>query len=90
MTPNIAIVYLDLPQWSPRWRPVRLWLPLFLLWIPLVLLSPLIFLVLLAVCIAGRISVWRAIAAFWAFSCSLPGTDVHVRTEGNLVKVRIL
>lgn len=86
MTPNLAIVHVEIPHW----RGIRLWLPLFLLWIPLVLLSPLIFLVVLGVCLAGRISPWRAIAAFWAITCSLPGTDVRVCTDGNRVTVRIL
>jgi hypothetical protein len=86
MTPNIAIVHISRPQHLG----FHLWLPLFLLWIPLVLLSPLIFLVVLAVCLAGRVNVWRAIAAFWAISCSLPGMHVHVRSDGNLVTVRIM
>ena len=86
MTPNIAIVHVS----NPHWRGIHLWLPLFLLWIPLVLLSPLIFLVVLAACLAGRVNPWRAIAAFWAISCSLPGTHVHVSAHGNQVMVRIL
>jgi hypothetical protein len=86
MTPNVAIVHVA----NPHWRGIRLWLPLFLLWIPLILLSPLILLVVLAVCMAGRINPWRALAAFWALSCSLPGTDVRVCVDGNRVTVRIL
>ncbi|MGA8728147.1 MAG: hypothetical protein WB608_05295 [Terracidiphilus sp.] len=86
MTPNIAIVHVQ----NPHWRGIRLWVPLFLLWIPLVVLSPLIFLVVLGVCLAGQINPWRAIAAFWAISCSLPGTDVRVCADGNRVTVRIL
>ena len=86
MTPNIAIVHISRPQH----HGFHIWLPLFLLWIPLVLLSPLIFLIVLAVCIAGRVSVWKALKAFWDLSCSLPGTHVHVRSEGNQVTVRIL
>ena len=86
MTPNFAIVHVSIAHW----RAIRLWLPLFLLWIPIILLSPLIVLVLLCVCFLGRINFWRAIAAFWAISCSLPGTDVRVCTEGNKVLVRIL
>jgi len=68
----------------------RLWLPLFLLWIPIILLSPIIFLVIFGLCMAGRISPWRAIAAFWAILCSLPGTCVHVSTRESEVLVRIL
>jgi len=86
MTPNIAIVHI----YRPQHHGFHIWLPLFLLWIPLVLLSPLIFLVVLAVCLAGRINVGRAVAAFWDLSCSLPGTHVHVRSDGNQVTVRIL
>ena len=86
MTPNIAIVQIC----NPHWRGMRLWIPLFLLWIPLVLLSPLLFLIVLAGCLAGRVSPWRAIAAFWAISCSLPGTHVHICEKGNEVLVRIL
>ena len=86
MTPNIAIVHIQ----NPQWRGIRLCLPLFLLWIPLIVLSPLILLVLFAVCLAGRINPLRAIAAFWDFSCSLSGTDVRVCADGNRVTVRIL
>ena len=86
MTPNIAIVRVH----NPHRRVIRLWLPLFLLWIPLVLLSPLIFLVLAAVCLGCRINFWSATGTFWAILCSLPGTNVHVRSEGNQVTVRIL
>ena len=86
MTPNIAIVHVA----NPHWRGIHLWLPLFLLWIPLILLSPLILLVVFGICLAGRINPWRAIAAFWGLVCSLPGTDVRVCADGNRVTVRIL
>jgi hypothetical protein len=86
VTPNIAVVHIQIPYW----RGLRLWLPLFLLWIPLVLLAPLILLVVLAVCLGGRIHPWRAIAAFWAISCSLPGTHVHVSRHDTDVVVRLL
>lgn len=86
MTPSIAIVHVQ----NPHWRGIRLWLPLFLLWIPLALLVPLILLVIFAACFAGQISPWRAIAAFWSLLTSLPGTDVRVAANGNNVTVRIL
>lgn len=86
MTPNLAVVRIE----TPAWRGVPICLPLFLLWIPLVLLSPLIFVALLAVSLVGRVSVWKAIATFWAVSCSLPGTHVDVRANQNHVLVRIL
>jgi hypothetical protein len=86
MTPNIAIVHVE----NPHWRGIHLWLPLFLLWIPVILLSPLILLVVFAVCLAGRINPWQAIASFWGLVCSLPGTDVRVCADGNRVTVRIV
>jgi hypothetical protein len=86
MTPNLAVVHID----NPHWRGIHLWLPLFLLWIPVILLSPLILLLVLIVCFLGRINPWRALAAFWSITCSLPGTDVRVQAEGNHVRVRIL
>jgi len=86
MTPNIAYVYVE----NPHWRGFRLWLPLFLLWIPIILLSPIILLVVAALCVVGQVNVWDAIATFWEITCSLPGTEVHVRSEGNHVHVKIL
>jgi hypothetical protein len=84
--PNLAVIQIQ----SPHRRGFRLWIPLFLLWIPLLLLAPLILLAVLVVCLAGRINPWRAIAAFWAIVCSLPGTHVHVRAQGSQVLVRIV
>lgn len=86
MTPNIALVRIE----TPYWRSIPLWIPLFLLWIPVVLLSPLIFLVLFGLSIAGRISPWHAMRVLWDLVCSLPGTNVRVTTEGTNVVVRIL
>jgi len=86
VTPNIAVVCIQTPHW--RWP--RLWIPLFLLWIPALLLSPLIFLVLFGLCMAGGVSPWRATSTFWSILCSLPGTNVRVSADGNKIQVRIL
>lgn len=86
MTPNIAIVHVH----NPHWRGFRLWIPLFLLWIPAILLAPLILLVLLAASLAGFVRFWRSIAVFWGILCALPGTDVRVEAQGNKVLVEIL
>jgi len=86
MTPNVAIVHIH----NPYWRGCRLWIPLFLLWIPVILLSPLLLLILLAACIAFKISVWQSIAVFWGILCALPGTDVRVVAQGNHILVEIL
>jgi hypothetical protein len=86
MIPNIAIVQVNVLNGPNIW----LWLPLFLLWIPAILLGPFILLVLLIACLAWRISFWRSIATFWALLSGLRGTDVRVAAEGNRVLVRIL
>lgn len=86
MMPSIAIV--DVQQ--PSGRRFHLWLPLFLLWIPLLILAPLILLVVLALCLVGRVSPWQAIATFWSLAWSLSGTDVRVTAEGRRVVVRVL
>ena len=86
MTPNIAIVRIE----TAHWRTPGLWIPLFLLWIPALLLSPLIVLVLAGICVAFRVSFPRAAAVFWSILCSLPGTHVRVCAEGNNIQVRIL
>jgi hypothetical protein len=86
MIPNVAYVHVD----TPDWHGPRLWLPLFLLWIPAILLSPLILLVIFGLCLAGEVSPFRAIAVLWSILCSLPGTHVRVSTEDTHVVVRIL
>ena len=86
MIPNFAVIGVQ----TPEWHMPRLWVPLFLLWIPVVLLSPVIFLVLVGIAIASRTTIWRLIAMFWNFLSGLRGTDVRITTEGNHVLVRIL
>jgi hypothetical protein len=86
MTPNFAVIGVHTPH---RHMP-RLWFPLFLLWVPVLLLSPIIFLVLVAVAIAARTSIWRLIGLLWGIVSSLPGTDIRVTADGNHVVVRIL
>jgi hypothetical protein len=86
MTPNIAIVHVH----NPHWHGFRLWIPLFLLWIPAILLAPLILLVLLAASLAGFVRFWRSIAVLWGILCALPGTDVRVEAQGNKILVEIL
>lgn len=86
MTPNLAVVEIR----AAHWHMPRLWLPLFLLWIPVILLSPLILLVFVAAGIAFRISPWRAIAVLWRMLCALPGTDVRVSADDTHIIVKIL
>jgi hypothetical protein len=86
MTPNFAVIRVE----TPEWHMPRLWIPLFLMWIPVILLSPVVFLVLVAIAIAAQTSIWRLIDLLWGILSGLPGTDIRVSTEGNRVLVRIL
>jgi hypothetical protein len=86
MTPNIAIVRIE----TPHFRTVPLWIPLFLLWIPAILFSPLIFLVIIGLSIAGKLSPSKTFRVLWDLVCSLRGTHVRVTADGSHVQVRIL
>ena len=86
MIPNFAVIGIE----TSHWHTPRLWVPLFLLWIPVILLSPVIFLVLVAIAIATETTIWRIIAICWNILAALRGTDIHVRAQGNQVLVRIL
>ena len=86
MTPNFAVIGIQ----TPRFHMPCLWLPVFLLWIPVILLSPFLFLVLVAIAIGARTNIWRIIATVWGLLSSLPGTHVHFSTYENQVLVRIL
>lgn len=89
MIPNLAVIRIESEHFHCPTIPV----PLFLLWILALLLSPLIVLVLLvlwAVCLGAGYPFWRAVRTFWQILCALPGTDVRVTAEGNHVTVKIL
>ena len=86
MTPNLAIVRVQ----TRRWAGFPIILPVFLLWIPAILLGPFVLLVLWAVCVAADVSFWATVVTMWKILCGLPGTDVRVCTDGNRVAVRIL
>ena len=83
MIPSVAIIrYESFPA-----QRHRLWIPLFLLWIPLLVLAPLLLLVVLVVSLALRVNVFRIL---WDFLCALSGLHVHVQAKGNVVTVRII
>ena len=86
MTPSFAVVGIEAPGF--HWP--RIWLPVFLLWIPAVLLAPLALLVLAVVCVAADVRFWRTIAVLWRILCSLPGTDVRVHAAESRIVVRIV
>lgn len=89
MIPNIAVIRVQSEHfWCP---PIPI--PLFLLWLLVLLLSPLLLVVLLVVwafCLGAGFPLGRALKAFWGILCALPGTSVRVTAEGKHITVRIL
>jgi len=85
MTPNFAVVGIDAPGF--HWP--RIWLPVFLLWIPAVVLAPLVLIVLAVACWLGRVSFWTMIAVLWRIVCSLRGTDVRVHASADATNIVI-
>ena len=85
MTPNICILHVR----AHGSKGFRLWLPLFLLWIPGLLLAPLFLLGWLVYSLACRVPFFGGVAILWRLLCALPGTDVLVDAEGTHVLVRI-
>jgi hypothetical protein len=90
MIPNFAIVHIDNPEWGRFWRRNRLWIPLFLLWIPFLILLPLILLVVVIAALLARLNPWTVIRTLWGLLCALPGTDVRVCSPANQILVKIL
>lgn len=86
MIPTLALVHVE----QPSGRRIHLWLPLFLLWILLLILSPLILLLVLVYGLAGQVSPWRVITSFGSLLWNLSGTEVRVAAEGRRVMVRVL
>jgi hypothetical protein len=86
MTPNLAVIRIEAGQ---GWCPV-IPIPLFLLWIPGIILAPFILLALWAPCLVFRIRFWHSLRVLWDVLCSLPGTNVRVCAEGKKISVQIL
>jgi hypothetical protein len=86
MTPNFAVIRIQ----NNKFWGFPIIIPIFLLWIPALLLAPFVLIVLGALCVATDVSFGRTIAAFWNLACGLPGTDVRVCADGKRITVRIL
>ena len=86
MTPNIAVIRI---QPGEGWWP-PLPLPLFLLWIPAILLAPFVLLGVWIACLVFEVPFWHTIRGFWDVLCALPGTSVRVCADGKKITVRIL
>jgi hypothetical protein len=86
MTPNVAVIRIETGHGSRALIP----LPLFLLWIPGILLAPFILFGIWIACMALELRFWRTLRVLWDLVCALPGTHVRVCADGKKIMVRIL
>ena len=85
MTPNLAVIRIQSEHaWCP---PIPL--PLFLLWIPGILLAPFVLLAIWSFAWCST-SVLANAGVLWDLLCALPGTHVRVCAERKKITVRIL
>ena len=71
-------------------RGVRLWLPLFLAWLLLLVLAPLWLPVLLVVALFSWVNPWRYLALGWGVLSGLHGLDVDVKSPDANVLIRVI
>ena len=86
MIPLIAVVQIE-----PRHgRRIRLWLPLFLVWLLLVMLGLLLSPLILIACLIARLNpfqvIWNLVRVFVAMA----GTHIEVRSLDALILVRVI
>ena len=71
-------------------RPIRLWLPLFLVWLLLAVLGVMLSPLIVVACVIARMNpfttVWRLCRVFAA----LAGTDIEVQAPDAVVLVRVI
>jgi hypothetical protein len=71
-------------------RPIRLWLPLFLVWLLLAVLAVLLSPLIIVACLIARMNpfttVWRLCSVFAA----LAGTHIEVQAPDAMVLVRVI
>lgn len=70
-------------------RGVRLWLPLFLLWLLVLPLAILLLPFYLVFCAYERVNAVRGIAAFWTLISATVGTHIEIATPRALVFMHI-
>ena len=75
---------------SGHGRPIRLWLPLFLVWLLLVVLGVLLSPLIIVACVIARMNpfttVWRLCRVFAA----LAGTHIEIQSPEAVVLVHVI
>jgi hypothetical protein len=86
MIPLIAIVQIE-----PRnGRRIRLWLPLFLVWLLLVVLGLLLSPLILIACLIARLNPFRAIWRLVSVFVAMAGTHIEVQSPDANILVRVI
>ena len=86
MIPLIAIVHVE-PRRGPR---IRLWLPLFLVWLLLVILGLLLSPLILIACLIARLNPFTAIWSLIGVFVAMAGTDIEVVAPEATIIVRVI
>ena len=86
MIPSLLALHLR----TATGRRIRLWIPLFLVWLVLLPVAPLLLMLLLVGALIGRINPWRAVAVLWGILTSLSGVNVDVSSPQAEVAVRMI
>ena len=71
-------------------RGVRLWIPLFLMWLLLLPFALIVLPVLFVVCIVVDVDPLPALVAIWRVLCGLSGAHVEVEAPDASVFVHVL
>ena len=71
-------------------RSVRLWIPLFLLWLLLIPFALIVLPVLFVVCVVADVDPFPAFGAVWRVLCGLSGAHVEVEAPDASVFVHVL
>ncbi len=86
MIPLMARVVID----QPGGRPIRLWLPLFLVWLLLVVLGVILSPLIIIACLIARLNPFTTVWALIRVFCALAGTHVEVQAPDAVVLVQVV
>jgi hypothetical protein len=86
MIPLFATVQIE----TPGARRIRLWLPLFLVWLLLVVLGLILSPLILIACLICGMNPFRAIWRLVAVFVAMAGTHIEIRSPEALILVRVI
>jgi hypothetical protein len=86
MIPLVAIVQVH----PSHGRRIRLWLPLFLVWLLLVVLGLVLSPLILIACLIARLNPFAAIWGLIGVFVAMAGTDIEVEAPEATIIVRVI